>query len=594
MLQSKLRVVVGRDTSGWRVLLICFLVATGLLSSHAGNATGTRKISYSDIAHAYHGLLLNRDLKEIKLNKAVIERIQDSIVESLTAVPEIDENETADNGMRLTIQGNTGGISASGGGGAGPTAPQSAIKLFNANPTFNTGPQTSAPEAIPFASTSVILSFAPGDTAFISSTPDGTGPIVIDNFLTISGVNTCEGVPGQIPGQALDSCFGPIINPSLPTGMPIQTVLTPIPPIDVSKFMPVGTEEPVLFELRDFGVIAGNSELFLVTTGQRISMPPLDKAYVEDVLTGFKFSADERILTKSALIQKGIDFAPVDEKLAYQSRFDLIHQGSLNFISSDFGIYRPKFKKYLISVDLEEIIRRILERPKPTSPYIADCRTNKVPIPPPWPTGGWNKRGPLPAQFIFASTDKAAEVWTYEVEQEGLCYALPRTKGNVIELLGIICQSKRTGKACFWDNIDATTRERITGVEITLPIDKIQGGDALSENCTTCHRGDNAFIIIPPNDTHLGDPPRSLRDPDMRYTPIGQATWSNPPAFSTKGSGACSGCHEIAALNPNICQFLRQAADKTMPSTATPAGWTSPSEAYSAHIRSMKDAMCPE
>lgn len=569
MLQSKLRVVVGRDTSGWRVL-ICFLVAAGLLSAHAGNATGTRKISYSDIAYAYHGLLLNRDLKEIKLNKAVIKRIQDSMIESLTAVPEVDENETS--------------ISASGGGGAGLTAPQSAIKLFNANPTFSTGLHTSPVEAIPFASTSVILSFAPGDTAVISSTPDGTGPIVIDNFLTINGVNTCEGV-------AEHSCFGPLLNPAQPTGVPIQTVLTPIPPIDVSKFMPVGNEEPVLFELRDFGVIAGNSELFLVTTGQRISMPPLDKAYVEDVLTGFKFSADERILTKSALIQKGIDFAPVDEKLAYQWRFDLIHQGSLNFISSDLGNFRPKFKRYLISVDLEEIIRRILEFLRPTSPYIADCRANDVPIPPDWPTGGWENRGVLPFQFNFLSSGPDTEVWTYEAPGgQGLCYGLPRKTGDFIDLLGIICQSKSTGKACFWDNRDATTGAQITGVGITLRIAEIQGGDALMENCTNCHRGDNAFIIHP--ETPLGKPVD--RNPDVRYTPIGQATWSNPPAFSTKGSGACSGCHEIAALNPSICQFLRQAADKTMPSTATPAKWTDPSPAYSAHISSMKMAMCPE
>lgn len=579
MFQSKYGLmVVGRNTSGWRVF-ICFLVAVGLMSSSAGNATGTREISYSDIAHAYHGLLLDRNLKEIELNKAVIGRIQDSMIESLTAVPEVDENETADDGTRLTMQGN----------GAELTAPQFATKLFNAKPTFSTGEQTSPAEAIPFENTSVVLSFTLGDTAVLSSTPDGTGPIVIDNFVTINGVSTCKGVASQ---AFLDSCFGPVINPTLPTGVPIQTVLTPIPPIDVSKFMPVGTEEPVRFELRDFGVIAGNSDLFLVTTGQRISMPPLDKAYVEDVLSGFKFSADERILTKSALIQKGIDFAPVDEKLAYQSRFDLIHQGSLNFISSDFG---PKFKKYLILVDLEEIIRRILERPR-ISPYIADCSANDVPIPPDWPTGGWKERGPLPAKFIFASKDKAAEVWTYEDPRgQGLCYALPRKIGASVELLGIICQSKSTGKACFWDNLDAATGARITGEGITLRIAKIQGGDALMENCTNCHRGDNAFIIHPETPLNPLDPPVD-RNPKVRYTPytpIGKADWINPPAVSPKGSGAgCSGCHEIPDLTPgpfgSYCDILRQAAEKTMPNPAAPAGWISPSSAYSAHITDLR------
>jgi hypothetical protein len=504
------------------------------------------------------------------------------MIESLTAVPEVDANATAAEGVGRKTQRNTGPGSAS------PRL-RISIKLFNASPTFSTSLQTSPAEAIPFASTSVILSFKAGDSAVLSSTPDGTGPIVIDNFLAINGVNTCAGVANQ---AFADSCFGRIINPALPTGVPIQTVLTPIPPINVSTFIPIGTTS-VLFELHDLGVIGGNSELFLVTTGQRISMSPLDKTYVEDVLSGFNFSADERILTKSALIQTGIDFAPVDEKFEYQRRFDLVHQGSLNFISSTL---RPRFANYLFGVGLLDTLRRILERLQPTSPYIADCRANDVPIPPDWPTGDWTRRGPLPAEFVFASQDKAAEVWTFEVVGRGLCYALPRTDGNVIKLLGIICQSKSTGKACFWDNIDARTGARIERARpLRSPspyqIARLQGGDVLMENCTSCHRGDNAFIIINP-ETPLGVPVD--RNPDVRYTPIGQATWSNPPAFSTKGSGACSGCHEIPALNQDICNFLRGAADRTMPNTAAPAGWISPSEAYSAHISSMKTAMCPQ
>ena len=48
-------------------------------------------------------------------------------------------------------------------------------------------------------------------------------------------------------------------------GMPIETVLTPIPPIDVSAFIPVGTTT-IVFDLRDFGGIAGNTDLFLAVT----------------------------------------------------------------------------------------------------------------------------------------------------------------------------------------------------------------------------------------------------------------------------------------------------------------------------------------
>jgi len=150
------------------------------------------------------------------------------------------------------------------------SAQQTSIKLFDATPPFGTGPTTSAAVAIPFAITSVILHFTPGDTAVISSTPDGTGPIVIDNFLTINGKNACEGVAGQV---FPDSCFGPAIAPTVPTGDPIDTILTPIPPIDVSAFVPLGTTA-VVFELRDFGIIAGNTDLFLVTTASVIGPTP--------------------------------------------------------------------------------------------------------------------------------------------------------------------------------------------------------------------------------------------------------------------------------------------------------------------------------
>jgi len=99
-----------------------------------------------------------------------------------------------------------------------------------------------------------------GDTAVIASTPDGNGSIVIDNFLTINGQNACVGVAGQ---KFKESCFGR--QGPLVIGQPIETVLTPIPPINVSALIPVGIN-PVDFELRDFGVIAGNTDLFLVTT----------------------------------------------------------------------------------------------------------------------------------------------------------------------------------------------------------------------------------------------------------------------------------------------------------------------------------------
>lgn len=400
-----------------------------------GNTINLEKITYSDIAHAYHGLLLDKQLREIKLNKAVIERLQDSMIGSLVVVPEVGAE------------------------------------------------------------------------------------------------------------QKLD----------------------------------------------------GNRVKHKQTT------PPLEKSYVKKVLSGFKFSDDERILTKSVLIQKGIDAALPDEKLAYQWRFDLIHERSLTYLQLDLRNLGIDFRNYLYQIDpriLTGLIDLHLRLDIDTN-YIRNCRSNSVPIPPNWPDSGWVNRRTLPLEYNFLNSGTNTEVWTYEAPAgAGLCYALPRQDGTgLINLVGIICQSQTTGKACFWDNIDATTGIRIEGVGITLRINRLKDGSNLAENCTDCHRGRNAFIIHP--STSLGIP--ANRSPNIRYTPIGKPTWSNPPPLAEFGSGACSGCHEIAEPTPGYCRILRQAAEKTMPEIKRrpptpetgPAGWDRPREPYRAHLSYLK-TRCPD
>jgi hypothetical protein len=92
---------------------------------------------------------------------------------------------------------------------------------------------------------------------------------VIDNLITINGQNACVGVSAANPG----SCFGPVLDTTLPRDVPIENVLAPVTPVDVSKLIPIGTNY-VLFELRDFGTVAGNTDVYLVTTAKPILPQP--------------------------------------------------------------------------------------------------------------------------------------------------------------------------------------------------------------------------------------------------------------------------------------------------------------------------------
>lgn len=223
--------------------------------------------------------------------------------------------------------------------------------------------------------------------------------------------------------------------------------------------------------------------------------------------------------------------------------------------------------------------------------YLPACRAAGVPIPPNWPDPAWTDQGALPPQSTFASFPGTvtSEVFTYQpADGSGVCYALPRKSATgSIEALGVICQARASGKACFFDNLDASGN-RITGQSVAMDFSKIQNGYVLEENCTGCHRGGNVFMIHPK--TPLGA--IRNRNPDVRYTPIGQATWDNPPALAEEGNGACAECHEIAAPNAAYCSFLKKASNIEMPSPTAVAGWDNPRAEYKAHIDFLK-TKCP-
>lgn len=238
-----------------------------------------------------------------------------------------------------------------------------------------------------------------------------------------------------------------------------------------------------------------------------------------------------------------------------------------------------------------------------SSDYLKACRDAGVPIPPDWGSPDWKFVGILPKRYTFSGgADGPTQVWGYAgKETRGACIALPRTTQATkeIALLGIICQSAISGKACFWDNVDRKTGERLDGAATkNMKISEIQDGSVLKENCTNCHRGYNAFVIHPGTPLDLGQ--EFEIHPLQRYEPIsGQRYWGNPPPLIKDKTPPCGSCHEIPALGDDnntdpkmpsaYCKtILEKATNLTMPYVGSPAGWDAPREGYQEHVNQLK------
>lgn len=223
--------------------------------------------------------------------------------------------------------------------------------------------------------------------------------------------------------------------------------------------------------------------------------------------------------------------------------------------------------------------------------YVDECVSAGVPKPPTWNYENawhnrngtkWTNAGVLENEFIEA--DFVAEVFYY-APPEGLCIALPRSTfeaGNVvptnINLLGLICQSKTTGKACFWDqaNIDANQ---------TLEAADFVGGADLAFStggtCTNCHRGENTFLIHPATALGMGIPNRFTSTWVDQLIPKGWPENKGPTTlFDGQPNSSCLGCHSEAARplpvfggrfpsvsneTSSYCSILRASFGRTMP-----------------------------
>jgi hypothetical protein len=189
----------------------------------------------------------------------------------------------------------------------------------------------------------------------------------------------------------------------------------------------------------------------------------------------------------------------------------------------------------------------------------------------------------------FISADLPyVEVFSYDsTNPDGVCLALPRaTSASAdIELLGIICMGKATGKACFWDNQIAQQQTPIKRGQPAELLKSFSGGPELDGGtggiCTSCHAGENPFVIHPR--TALGMPAlKGLRlKPDNFYQPLVSSAWPQSPGPSNildgiDSVGSCSDCHnrvgsggrfpKLSKELPGYCgTILPNAVKRTMP-----------------------------
>ena len=143
---------------------------------------------------------------------------------------------------------------------------QNAIKLFDATPVTEGAPCAgplgcdAVLDRVVFDEASLVLSCKGRPTAILSSTADGRGGIVVDNFIEVNGANVCAG--GASAGD-VENCYNyPVFSQ---IGTAAVDAYQSVPPIDVSRLMPHGRRATMTFSLVDFGVVYANSDVWLVT-----------------------------------------------------------------------------------------------------------------------------------------------------------------------------------------------------------------------------------------------------------------------------------------------------------------------------------------
>ncbi len=234
------------------------------------------------------------------------------------------------------------------------------------------------------------------------------------------------------------------------------------------------------------------------------------------------------------------------------------------------------------------------EKLRAASNYADDCARAGVPTPPTWGSSSWIRSGELTNEFL--SPEGTTEVYYYSSSSpRGTCIALPRSNGNNIFLLGIICHGVDTSKACFWDNSNVTKGT-------VVPIASFRQGDtdAIDDagRCTDCHAGTNPFVIHPNTPLDVGAlVPAANWASKNWYDPLIYPTLAQNPGPTNAiaslsvpaGQGSCNTCHSairLPELSTSTGSFCGVVLDNAIARTMPPSSPGNPS--YSTHAQALR------
>src|SRR5260221_2080567 len=110
--------------------------------------------------------------------------------------------------------------------------------------------------------------------------------------------------------------------------------------------------------------------------------------------------------------------------------------------------------------------------------------------------------------------------------------AMPRSSGNTISLLGVICLGTETSKSCFWDNQRNKMQFPIQK-GTAVPLSSFAGGADLAGGsggvCTDCHAGANPYVVHPTQPLDL----RNKIIPKAWQQPLLHPHWPPDPGPTT-------------------------------------------------------------